>query len=75
MLKINCVIVYNSEKFVKNPSNPLKIEVCAVWKNTLIQERILTNFDELCKPIKKVISELPDNLRWLIRRNFAGESL
>jgi len=33
------------------------------------------NFDELCKPIKKVISELPDNLRWLIRRNFAGESL
>ena len=72
---MDCVIVYNSEKFVKNPSNPLKIEVCAVWKNTLIQERILVNFDELCKPVKKVISELPDNLRWIINRGFVRGNL
>lgn len=61
MLKTDCVIVYNLGKFVKNPPNPLKIEVCAVWKNTLLRKRILADFDELCKPLKKVISELCDN--------------
>lgn len=68
MLKKNCVIVYNLGKFVKNPPNPLKIEVCAVWKITLIGKRILANFGELCKPLKKVISELPDNLRPIVSR-------